>query len=180
MRWWTAFNRQSRSPADECESGMNSKQDVHSVIANGVYQRRLDFEGGAIRALEVMAHVLVRDIGDADLGDRLLDIFIEREGLQSTGIGEGVATPHCKVAGVDRLLFGAFFFDPPVDFNAIDKVPTDLFFAVVVPEQTGGAHLKLLARCSRILRNPSLRAGLRGAKTSSEMRRLVVDESLKI
>ena len=80
--------------------------------------------------------------------------MIEREGLQSTGIGESVAIPHGKMPGLNRLM--ASFAQEPgkgIDFESIDGLPTQLFFLLVVPEHSGGQHLKALARISRFFRD---------------------------
>lgn len=89
--------------------------------------------------------------------DRLLQVLVEREALQSTGIGEGVAIPHGKMAGLDRLLASFARCKNGLDFDSIDGQPTQLFFLLVVPEQSGGQHLKALARISRFLRDVSFR-----------------------
>ena len=95
--------------------------------------------------------------------DALLTVLREREALQSTGIGEGVAIPHGKIAGLDRLVATFARSTAGVDFESIDGQPTQLFFLLVVPEQSGGQHLKALARVSRLLRREDIRQRLRAA-----------------
>ena len=84
-------------------------------------------------------------------------MLLEREALQSTGIGEGVAIPHGKLPGLDRLV--ATFARSPqgVDFDSIDGQPTHHFFLLVVPEHSGGQYLKALARISRFFRDATFR-----------------------
>ena len=89
--------------------------------------------------------------------ERLLQVLVEREALQSTGIGEGVAIPHGKMAGLDRLLASFARCKNGLDFDSIDGQPTQLFFLLVVPEHSGGQHLKALARISRFLRDGTFR-----------------------
>ena len=72
--------------------------------------------------------------------DALLTVLREREALQSTGIGEGVAIPHGKIDGLDRLVATFARSTAGVDFESIDGQPTHLFFLLVVPEQSGGQH----------------------------------------
>ena len=79
-------------------------------------------------------------------GDRLLEVLLEREALQSTGIGDGVAIPHGKMAGLDRLVASFARSSEGVDFESIDRRPTHHFFLLVVPEHSGGQYLKALAR----------------------------------
>jgi nitrogen PTS system EIIA component len=107
---------------------------------------------------------------------RLLDTLLEREKLGSTGIGEGVAIPHGKVAGLPALVasFGRAPFG--IDFRAIDGKPTQLFFTLVAPENSAGAHLKALARISRIFKNPSFRDAILRAPSAEEIFRLIEAE----
>lgn len=91
--------------------------------------------------------------------DRILSILEEREALQSTGIGDGVAIPHGTLEGA-RGQVGALLLCPGgVDFNAIDDQPSRILFGVVGPKQAV-EHLKVLARVSRILRSAGFRSRL--------------------
>jgi nitrogen PTS system EIIA component len=110
---------------------------------------------------------------------QLLAVLIEREALQSTGIGEGVAIPHGKVRGLDRLVATFARSQTGVDFNSIDGRPTQLFFLLVVPEQSGGQHLKALARISRFFRDPSFRSRLLRAGDLGEVFRAIEEEDAK-
>jgi PTS system nitrogen regulatory IIA component len=110
---------------------------------------------------------------------RLLEVLVERETLQSTGIGEAVAIPHGKVAGLARLLASFARSRDGVDFDSIDGQPTHLFFLLVVPEHSGGQHLKALARISRFLRDASFRKRLLEAETRDEVLRAIEEEDAK-
>ena len=107
---------------------------------------------------------------------RLLDTLLDRERLGSTGIGEGVAIPHGKLAGLPALV--ASFGRAPhgIDFRAIDGRPTFLFFTLIAPENSAGAHLKALARISRIFKNPSFRETILKASGPEEIYRLIEAE----
>ena len=109
----------------------------------------------------------------------LLDVLKEREALQSTGIGEGVAIPHGKVEGLDRLVAAFARSTGGVDFDSIDGQPTQLLFLLVVPEQSGGQHLKALARISRFFRDASFREKLLGAGDLEEIFRAIEEEDAK-
>src|SRR6185503_21035524 len=88
---------------------------------------------------------------------KVLDVLLERERISTTAIGEGVAIPHGKLAGVDRVL-GAFARSPEgVDFASLDGGPTHLFFALIAPENAAADHLKALARISRLLKDEAFR-----------------------
>ena len=109
----------------------------------------------------------------------LLEVLMERESLQSTGIGEGVAIPHGKLAGVTRVV-AAFGRSPAgVDFSSLDGKPTHLFFLLVAPEDSAGAHLKALARISRLLKDPAFRARLLAATNAAELYRIIKAEDEK-
>jgi PTS system nitrogen regulatory IIA component len=109
----------------------------------------------------------------------LLQVLKDREALQSTGIGEGVAIPHGKLNGLDRLVATFARSRAGVDFESIDGQPTHLFFLLVVPEQSGGQHLKALARISRFLRDASFRERLLGAEDLDAIFRWIEEEDAK-
>ena len=91
---------------------------------------------------------------------QLTAILMDREGLGSTGIGEGVAIPHGKIPGIDRLV--AVFGRSPagVQFASLDGKPARLFFLILAPENSAGMHLKALARISRLLKDQRFRERL--------------------
>lgn len=87
----------------------------------------------------------------------------ERERLGSTGFGGGVAIPHGKIEGLDRVVGVFARLDEPIDFQAIDDMPVDIVFMLLSPPDAGAEHLKALARVSRALRDRPFLAKLRGA-----------------
>jgi PTS system nitrogen regulatory IIA component len=108
--------------------------------------------------------------------NRLLEVLLEREALQSTGIGEGVAIPHGKMTGLDRLVASFARSPAGVDFESIDGQPTHHFFLLVVPEHSGGQYLKALARISRFFRDAAFRDRLTRAESVEEVIRAIEDE----
>jgi nitrogen PTS system EIIA component len=110
---------------------------------------------------------------------RLVEILLEREKLGSTGIGDGVAIPHGKVPGLPQLVASFGRSRGGVDFKAIDGKPTYLFFALFAPENSAGAHLKALARISRIFKNPAFREAILKARDAAEIYRLIETEDAK-
>ncbi len=92
----------------------------------------------------------------------VFDVLMERERLGTTGVGNGIAIPHGKMANLDRL-YGLFArLERPIDFQSIDERPVDLIFLLLAPETAGADHLKALARVSRLLRDKSVCEKLRG------------------
>jgi nitrogen PTS system EIIA component len=110
---------------------------------------------------------------------RLITALEEREKLNSTALGEGVAIPHGKLAGIRRV-FAAFGRSPAgVDFESLDGKPTHLFFLLVAPEESAGAHLKALARISRLLKSAEFRAKLIEAPDAAAVFATIRDEDAK-
>src|ERR1700719_1959669 len=99
----------------------------------------------------------------------ILEILQQREKLGSTGVGNGIAIPHGKLAKLDRL-FGLFArLDRPIDFEALDNLPVDLVFLLLAPEGAGADHLKALARIARLLRDPSVAHKLRASHDAESL-----------
>jgi len=97
---------------------------------------------------------------------RIFETLLERERLGTTGVGNGIAIPHGKLADFKRL-YGVFArLDKPIDFESIDEQPVDLIFLLLAPEGAGADHLKALARVSRLLRDATVCEKLRGADTA--------------
>src|ERR1700720_3297369 len=103
---------------------------------------------GVLRELaeRVAATGLVRD------ADVLFRALLEREQLGSTGIGHGVAIPHCKLQGLEQGILAVGIARPPVDFGAADGAPVAMFFLVLLPDDSPAEHLQTLARISRWVR----------------------------
>ena len=89
----------------------------------------------------------------------------EREQLGSTGFGQGVAIPHGKIEGLDRIYCLFARFGEPVDYKAIDGRPVDLVFLLLSPPDAGAEHLKALASISRVTRDSATLERLRGARS---------------
>jgi nitrogen PTS system EIIA component len=106
----------------------------------------------------------------------LLQILLERERLGSTGIGEGVALPHGKVNKLDRLLVSFGRSPEGLSFDSIDDQPAYLFFLLVAPENSAGAHLQALAKISRVLKDSNFRQRLMDAKSKDEIYRIIVEK----
>jgi len=101
--------------------------------------------------------------------------LMEREQLGSTGVGRGVAIPHGKIEGVGKIVGVFAKLDQPVDFEAVDDQPVDLIFVLLAPADASAAHLKALAKVSRLLRDESVRDALRGAGTPEALFAIAAD-----
>ncbi len=99
----------------------------------------------------------------------ILDALNAREGLGSTGIGQGIAIPHARIEGIQRI-FGLFVrLERPIDFAAVDAQPTDLVVLLLIPANTGNEHLAALASVSRRLRDRDVAQALRRIKARGEL-----------
>ncbi|MET0575125.1 MAG: PTS IIA-like nitrogen regulatory protein PtsN [Mesorhizobium sp.] len=97
----------------------------------------------------------------------IFDTILQRERLGSTGVGNGIAIPHGKLAGVKRITGVFARLDQPVDFEALDDQPVDLVFLLLAPEGAGADHLKALSRIARVLRDADTVAKIRGTKDAA-------------
>lgn len=111
--------------------------------------------------------------------DRLVEVLLEREKLGSTAIGEGIAIPHGKLPNLSGVIAAFGRSRTGVDFTSLDGGPTHLFFLLVAPEDSSGAHLKALARISRLLRNKEFRSELLQANTREDIHKTIRTEDEK-
>ena len=109
---------------------------------------------------ELVSHVCSHTSAIPVPDDQVLHALLDRERLGSTGVGEGVAIPHAKIGGLKQLVACFGRIRDGVAFDAIDQQPVSLVFVLLVPENSAGAHLKALARISRLLKNDGFRARL--------------------
>ena len=99
----------------------------------------------------------------------------DREQLGSTGVGRGVAIPHGKIAGLSRMVGVLARLEKPIDYEAVDDQPVDLVFLILAPADASAAHLKALAKVSRLFRDEHAREAIRGAKSAEAIFAIAVD-----
>lgn len=112
-------------------------------------------------ALNALAQMLT--VGTQVDASRAERVLAEREQLQSTGIGEGVAIPHGALPQLETQYAALLIVPEGIEFAAIDGLAVNILFAVIGPKRATGEHLKTLARVSRLLRNKEFRDSLLGA-----------------
>ena len=127
------------------------------------------------QVLSVIADIAGRSFGLPS--EQVLDALLEREAAGSTGVGHGVAVPHARLEGIDRMRAVFVRLQHPVPFEAVDDQPVDLLFALFAPKGASSEHLRALARVSRLLRQPEIREQLRQAKTAEAIHLLLVQEA---
>ncbi|MBI4665656.1 MAG: PTS sugar transporter subunit IIA [Nitrospinae bacterium] len=119
---------------------------------------------------------LVAESGAISGGEEALAAVLAREKLGSTGIGDEVAIPHAKTAGVKELT-GAFGVSKEgVEYFSVDDKPVKLVFLLLAPENSTGAHLKALARVSRLLKSERFRSRMEEAQDPSLIYPILAEE----
>ncbi len=130
--------------------------------------------GGEKRVLEQIANLVARDLTDLDAQD-IFENLIAREKLGSTGFGNGIAIPHCRLPGCQAPISAVLHLDAAVDFDAIDGAPVDLLFVLLVPEAATDEHLELLRQIASMLDRAEVRERLRQAQSNEGLYQVVVD-----
>ncbi|MCB1406651.1 MAG: PTS sugar transporter subunit IIA [Rhodobacteraceae bacterium] len=98
-----------------------------------------------------------------------IDALQERESLGPTGVGHGVALPHARIDGIERVRGVFIRLDRPLDYGSVDRAPVDLVFALFAPRDAGVEHLKALALVSRRLRDSAVCAKLRANEDTDKL-----------
>lgn len=130
--------------------------------------------GSKKRVLEQIANLVARDLPDLDAQD-IFESLIAREKLGSTGFGNGIAIPHCRLQGCQAPISAVLHLDAAVDFDAIDGAPVDLLFVLLVPEAATDEHLELLRQIASMLDRADVRERLRQAQSNDNLYQVVVD-----
>jgi PTS system nitrogen regulatory IIA component len=103
----------------------------------------------------------------------ILSSLMGREKMGSTGIGGGIALPHGRLAELDKALAVLVTSESPIEFDAIDNAPVDIFFAILVPEAKASEHLGTLAAIAQKLNDKTTLASIRQATTSEQLYKVV-------
>jgi nitrogen PTS system EIIA component len=108
--------------------------------------------------------------------ENMVNTLLEREKLGSTGIGDGIAIPHGKLADLHDLIVSFGRSREGVEFDAMDGKPAHIFFLLMAPESTTGHHLKALAKISKMLKDNTFRKKLMEAKSKDEIYTIIADK----
>jgi PTS system nitrogen regulatory IIA component len=130
---------------------------------------------GKKQLLQEMAERIAPICGVPDR--RIFETLIERERLGSTGMGQGIAIPHGRLAGLNKIVGMFARLEMPIAYDAVDNQPVDLVFLLLAPEGAGADHLKALARVSRLLRNQQTCEKLRAAKDPEVLYALLTEKT---
>jgi len=111
--------------------------------------------------------------------DRLIEVLMERERLCSTALDSGVAVPHGKLSGITDIILGFGKSSEGISYESLDNKPTHFLFTLIAPEDSISIHIRLLARISKIFKNPELRSRLSICKTAQEIYQAIISEDEK-
>ena len=128
--------------------------------------------------LKELSSVLVTPCQMTSVED-LLQVLLDREKLGSTGIGEGIAIPHGRLKKLKKFFISFGRSVKGVDFDSIDRKPSQLFFLVMAPENSAVDNLKLLSRIVTLLKEPSFKKRLMGAQSQKELFQVISEEDEK-
>ena len=106
---------------------------------------------------------------------RVFDTLTERERLGTTGVGQGIAIPHGRLAAIEKIVGVFARLETPIEYEAVDNQPVDLVFMLLAPEGAGADHLKALARVSRLLRNQAACEKLRAANNAEALYAILIE-----
>lgn len=120
------------------------------------------------RTIEIIAKLIAEDIPTLDADDIFLS-FIGREKLGSTGLGHGIAIPHCRIRNCIAPIGALLKLNKPVDFESIDRKPVDIVFALIAPEEANDSHLQTLSALAEKLISSEYLQTLRQSETNEQL-----------
>ncbi len=127
--------------------------------------------GSKKRVLETLSEAIAQNTPDIT-ADAVFNGLIERERLGSTGFGNGIAIPHCRLESCTEPLAALMTLSEGVDFDAMDGHAVDIVFALVVPSNASNEHLEILKELAVRLNNASYRNNLRNAENNGSLYQL--------
>ena len=125
------------------------------------------------RVLEFISTFLADKTGYID-ADTVYHGLLDRERLGSTGIGEGIAIPHCRLPGCPKITGVLLKLETPVDFDATDDAEVDLVFALIVPDEQNDEHLQALSSIAELMQSGEMRQKLRDCNTSDTLYQIAI------
>jgi PTS system nitrogen regulatory IIA component len=106
-----------------------------------------------------------------------IEALQERESLGPTGVGNGIALPHARLDGLTQVVGVFIRLEKSLDFEAVDRQPVDLVFALFAPKNSGVAHLKALAAVSRTMRDSSICSKLRANNVATTLHTIITENA---
>ena len=140
----------------------------------------LGLAGGSMAATLGEIAQRLESAGDVKDGAALTQRLLEREKLGCTGLGNGLAIPHCKLADLEGVLVAVAVVPAGVDFGALDGRPVRVILVVLSPADSPAGHLQALARISRLVKTPGVAEAILSASSPDEVSRLLREAEAKI
>ncbi|WP_416885000.1 PTS IIA-like nitrogen regulatory protein PtsN [Marinospirillum sp.] len=128
--------------------------------------------GSKKRVLEYFSRFIAQQIPQLD-AEEVFSSLIARERLGSTGIGQGIALPHCRMRHCSEAVGTFIRLRDKIDFDALDGQPVDLIFVLLVPEEANEAHLQTLAELAQKFSDEDLRKALRKTDVAEQLHQLI-------
>lgn len=127
------------------------------------------------RALEVLSETIAHQ--DSNLNkNKVLDALLAREKLGSTGLGNGIAIPHCRIDGLQNIYVSVLKLDEGIDYEASDDHLVNFLFCLVVPEDANEDHLELLASLAELLDSKPLRQSIQECNNATELYQILTHD----
>ena len=126
------------------------------------------------RVLEVIADTAASSHAELD-GQKIFEQLIERERLGTTGFGNGVAIPHCRLSGCEAPIIIVLKLYLPIDFKAVDGKPVDVFIGLIVPEAANDEHLQLLKQIATLLSDTNTCKAIRSSQNNEALYQVIMD-----
>nr|WP_136251844.1 PTS IIA-like nitrogen regulatory protein PtsN [Ningiella ruwaisensis] len=120
------------------------------------------------RIFEIISEIAIKQNPQLDQNE-VLSSLLNREKMGSTGIGNGIAIPHGRIEGLSQIAAIIVTSDEPIEFDAIDNKPVDIFFAILVPNEEAETHLKALAGIARKLSDKEIVKAIRNAENKNQI-----------
>jgi len=120
------------------------------------------------RLLKTVSEKIEKNVGYLD-ANKVFDALLAREQLGSTGLGNGIAIPHCKVPECKGILGCILTLEEPIDFDSIDSKPVDLIFVLIVPDEQSDAHVKALSQVAQLFNDDNFCIILRNTHDNEDL-----------
>ncbi len=130
--------------------------------------------GSKKRIFEAVSDLIAQDLPYIN-ADELFTNLLARERLGSTGLGYGIAIPHCRLQNCVSSAATLVKLDKPIDFDAIDGNPVDLLCVLIVPQEESQVHLEILAGLAELFSQDAFRRKLRSAQNTTSLYQLAVN-----
>ncbi|MEX0618791.1 MAG: PTS IIA-like nitrogen regulatory protein PtsN [Pseudohongiellaceae bacterium] len=125
------------------------------------------------RLITTVSELLAEDLGYLSANE-IFNSLMAREQLGSTGLGNGIAIPHCRVSECRDVVGALVTLDKGIDFNSVDSKPVDLIFVLIVPEQKSDEHVRILADLARMFNDEDLCFTLRQTENNEDLYHIVI------